>query len=224
MKLLPVVLSLTAGSVDVISFLGLNGLFNSHITGNLVILAARVVGSGQAPIAIILSVPVFMLVLFLARILSRRLASGGIDALQPFLLLQLLLLAGFLTISVAAGGSLNPNAAIAVFAGMLGVSAMAIQNALVQVSLAGSPSTTAMTANVTRFTLDLADALFDRDPEKVAGARLRASATWPTIVGFAVGCAVGAACEAAFAMRALAVPVALIALALVIARVDKSPA
>ena len=33
-------LSLTAGSADVISFLGLGGLFVAHITGNLVILAA----------------------------------------------------------------------------------------------------------------------------------------------------------------------------------------
>jgi uncharacterized membrane protein YoaK (UPF0700 family) len=31
MKLLPAVLSLTAGSVDVISFLGLGGLFLAHI-------------------------------------------------------------------------------------------------------------------------------------------------------------------------------------------------
>jgi hypothetical protein len=41
-KLLPGVLSVTAGSVDVISFLGLGGLFAAHITGNLVILAAHI--------------------------------------------------------------------------------------------------------------------------------------------------------------------------------------
>jgi urea transporter len=35
---------------------------------------------------------------------------------------------------------------------MLGVSAMAVQNALVQVSLKGAPSTAVMTTNVTRFT------------------------------------------------------------------------
>ena len=35
MKLLPSVLSVIAGSVDVISFLGLGGLFTAHITGNL---------------------------------------------------------------------------------------------------------------------------------------------------------------------------------------------
>ena len=45
--LLPVVLSLTAGSMDVIGFLGLGGLFTAHITGNLVIVAAHVV-TGEA--------------------------------------------------------------------------------------------------------------------------------------------------------------------------------
>jgi hypothetical protein len=47
-KLLPTVLSVIAGSVDVISFLGLGGLFTAHVTGNLVILAAHLVDGGQA--------------------------------------------------------------------------------------------------------------------------------------------------------------------------------
>ncbi len=56
MKLLPTVLSMTAGSVDVISFLWLGGLFTAHITGNLVILASRIVSDGEAPVAPMLSV------------------------------------------------------------------------------------------------------------------------------------------------------------------------
>src|SRR5258706_8253311 len=50
-KLLPFVLSVIAGSADVIGFLGLGGLFIAHITGNLVILAARLVAGEQAPVA-----------------------------------------------------------------------------------------------------------------------------------------------------------------------------
>jgi uncharacterized membrane protein YoaK (UPF0700 family) len=39
--MLPFVLSVIAGSTDIIGFLGLNGLFTAHITGNIVVLAAR---------------------------------------------------------------------------------------------------------------------------------------------------------------------------------------
>ena len=42
-RALPFVLSLIAGSTDTIGFLGLNGLFTAHITGNVVVLAAHVI-------------------------------------------------------------------------------------------------------------------------------------------------------------------------------------
>ena len=54
-RLLPTVLSITAGSVDAISFLGLGGLFTAHVTGNLVILAAHLVSGSGAPVAPMLS-------------------------------------------------------------------------------------------------------------------------------------------------------------------------
>src|SRR5207245_7698074 len=47
---LPAVLSVIAGSADVVSFLGLDGLFNAHITGNLVIIAAHFVAGQMANI------------------------------------------------------------------------------------------------------------------------------------------------------------------------------
>jgi uncharacterized membrane protein YoaK (UPF0700 family) len=73
-KLLPGVLSVVAGSVDVISFLGLGGLFAAHITGNLVVLAAHVATGRAASLASILSVPVFIAVLGLT-----RLAAAGVE-------------------------------------------------------------------------------------------------------------------------------------------------
>jgi uncharacterized membrane protein YoaK (UPF0700 family) len=212
-KLLPSVLSLTAGSVDVISFLGLGGLFTAHITGNLVILAAHLVSGGAAPLAPMLSVPVFMVVLGLTRLLVGGLAAVGLASLRP-LLLQFLLLAGFLSLCVAAGPNLDPNAANAIVAGMLGVAAMAVQNVLVQISLTGAPSTAVMTTNVTRFMMDLGEMLLGRDPDEVAKARSRAKHTWPPIVGFTVGCGVGAACEAAVGLWSVALPTGLALLAL----------
>jgi uncharacterized membrane protein YoaK (UPF0700 family) len=62
-KLLPFVLSFVAGSVDVISFLGLDGLFTAHITGNLVVLAAHILARGEVTLALVISVPLFVIML-----------------------------------------------------------------------------------------------------------------------------------------------------------------
>jgi hypothetical protein len=97
-----VVLSVTAGCTDIISFLGLNGLFTAHLTGNLVILAAHFF-SGQAQIAPMLSVPVFIVVISLTRVLASSLELRGLVSLQPLLLLQFLLLAGFPSCLIVAG-------------------------------------------------------------------------------------------------------------------------
>ena len=213
-KLLPTVLSVIAGSVDVISFLGLGGLFTAHITGNLVILAAHIVSGGDAPLAVMLSVPVFMIVLGMTRLLVGGLEAIGVASLRPLLLLQFLFLSGFLVLCVAAGPSLDPNAVIAIIAGMLGVAAMAVQNALSQISLTGAPSTAVMTTNVTRFMMDVGEILLGRNPDGVNNARHRAKHTWPAIAGFTVGCALGGAFEAAVGLRSLVLPAGLALLAL----------
>jgi uncharacterized membrane protein YoaK (UPF0700 family) len=97
---------------------------------------------------------------------------------------------------------------------MLGVSAMAVQNALVQISLKGAPSTAVMTTNITRFMMDVGGVMFGREAAEVAKARSRAQSTWSAILGFAVGCGLGAACEAAIGLTALALPTGLALLAL----------
>jgi uncharacterized membrane protein YoaK (UPF0700 family) len=199
-----VALSLTAGSVDVISFLGLGGLFTAHITGNLVILAAHLAGGGAAPLAPMLSVPVFMLALCLTRLLAGGLEIIGRASLRPLLLLQALFLAAFLILCVTQTAPVNPNAAVPVVAGMFGVSAMAVQNALVQVTLKGAPSTAVMTTNVTRFTTDIGTVAARRGPRRsgqgasprrpnlavdhrlhrrVRPRRGKRSEVWPVVVG-----------------------------------------
>ena len=213
-RALPIVLSVIAGSTDIIGFLGLNGLFTAHITGNLVVLAAHVVAGEPTIFSYILSVPVFMLVLLVTRLLAGVLERAGRDTLGPLLLLQLLSLAVFLVLCIAAGPWTDPNAAAAVFAGMFGVAAMAVQNALVQISLQNTPTTAVMTTNVTHFVLDLGGVLVGGEPAEVAKARSRAMRTLPVIVGFATGCGLGAACEAAVGLWSLALPTGLALLAL----------
>ena len=213
-RLLPVVLSLTAGSMDVIGFLGLGGLFTAHITGNLVMVAAHVVTGEAAQWAAILSVPVFMLVLCLARLSAGGFETIGLDSLRPLLLVQFLLLSGSLIICVAAWPGIDPNAAIPTVAGMLAVSAMAVQNALVQVSLHGVPATAVITTNIARFTTDVGTILLGARRDEVVAARERADRLWPSIAGFIIGCCVGAVCEARFGLCALALPAGLALLAL----------
>jgi uncharacterized membrane protein YoaK (UPF0700 family) len=82
-RALPFVLSVIAGATDIIGFLGLNGLFTAHITGNLVVLTAHLVAGEPTIFSYILSVPVFMLVLFLARLLAGALERAGRDTLGP---------------------------------------------------------------------------------------------------------------------------------------------
>ena len=217
-KMLPAVLSVIAGSVDAISFLGLGGLFTAHVTGNLVVLVANLATGSRAPAANILSVPIFWAALGLTRLLAGVLERIGFVSLRPLLLLQLLLLVGFLALCAPAGASVDQHATRAIIAGMFGVSAMAVQNALVQISLRGVPSTDVTTTNITRFITDIGEMMFGRKLSDVARARERAMLTWPAIIGFAIGCGLGAACEAAIGFMSLVLPVLLAVLAVALGR------
>jgi uncharacterized membrane protein YoaK (UPF0700 family) len=212
-RALPFVLSVIAGSTDTIGFLGLNGLFTAHITGNIVVLAAQVVAGNPTMISYILSVPVFMLVLLLTRLLAGGLERSGISTLAPLLLLQLIVLAAFLVLCVTAGPWHDADAILAIIAGMFGVAAMAVQNALVQISMKKSPTTAVMTTNVTHFMLDLGETLVAGDAGKIAAARDRAMRTLPVLVGFTIGCGLGAAGEAIAGFWSLALPTGLALLA-----------
>jgi uncharacterized membrane protein YoaK (UPF0700 family) len=216
-KLLPAVLSVIAGSADTISFVGLGGLFAAHITGNLVLIAAHVVAGGEARLAHMLSVPVFIVVIGLTRLLAYGLEGIGVATLRPLLLLQFALLCGSLAACVAAGAPIDPEASTAILGAMLGVSAMAVQNTLVQIALKGAPSTAVMTTNITRFTVDVGELMLGRDRESAAQARTRVRHTWPAIVGFAAGSGLGAACQAVGGLWALVLPAGLALLAVAMA-------
>jgi uncharacterized membrane protein YoaK (UPF0700 family) len=220
-RVLPFVLSVIAGSTDAIGFLGLNGLFTAHITGNIVVLAAQVVAGNPTIISYILSVPVFMLVLLLTRLLAGGFERSGRSTLAPLLLLQLIVLVAFLVLCVTAGPWRDADAILAIIAGMFGVAAMAVQNALVQISMKKSPTTAVMTTNVTHFMLDLGETLVAGDAGKIAAARNRAMRTLPVIVGFTIGCGLGAAGEAIAGFWSLALPTGLALLAFAMGLADQ---
>ena len=218
MKVLPSVLSMIAGSADVIGFLGLGGLFIAHITGNLILIAAHIVSGSELSPSHLLSVPVFIAVLGLTRLLVAGLEAAGLASLRPLLLLQLFLLTGFLAFGVAAGP--NVSKIMTIIAGMLGVSAMAVQNAMVAMSLKDSPTTAVMTTNITRFVMDVGEVLLGNDPDKVTEARRRSSHTFPAIIGFAGGAGLGAACFVVAGLWSLMLPTTLALIALAISLGD----
>jgi uncharacterized membrane protein YoaK (UPF0700 family) len=210
--LLSAVLSTTAGAVDVIGFLSLGGLFTAHITGNLVVLTAHYVTGGFGQIGPLLSVPVFMAVLATVTLLFANRATHA--ARRALLVLQAVLLAAFLGLGARLGPFTNPDTGMAVFVGMLGVAAMATQNALVKLELPGLPSTAVMTTNTTQLAIDLAVVVRGRgEPGDLARARHRAGVTFPAVAGFVAGCAAGGFLEIHLGLWALGLPVVLAAIA-----------
>src|SRR5260370_15301925 len=147
----PFVLSLIAGSTDIIGLLGLNGLFTAHITGNLVVLAAHIVAGDPTIFSYVLSVPVFMLMLFLTRLLAGGLKQIGVSTLRPLLLLQLFFLVAFLSVCIAAGPGGAAQVLISGTPGMFGVARMAGSDAPVPTLLSDTPHTALLTQNVTQF-------------------------------------------------------------------------
>jgi len=154
-----------------------NGLFAAYITGNEVVLATHIVVRDPAILSYILSVPVFILILFLTRLLAGGLERTGVSTPRPLLLLQLFFLIALLAVCVVASPRRAAAAVLAVTADMFGVAAMAVQNALVQILLTNTPTTAVMTTNITHFMLGLGEVLVGRDRARLAHARACASAS-----------------------------------------------
>src|ERR1700691_6067556 len=211
--LLVAVLSVTAGAIDVIGFLALGGLFIAHVTGNIVILVAHYTTGGFSRIGPLMAVPVFIAALATVVWVSRDKPKQR--TLRALLILHAALLTGFLALSVALGPFSNPGGAVAASVGMLGVAAMATQNALVKLDLPGFPTTAVLTGNTVPLTIELTTLVRGNTlPEKMALARRRIRMTLPAFAGFIAGCMTGGLLEVHFGLRALAFPAVLAALAI----------
>jgi len=188
--LLPLVLSLNAGYVDTAGFLALQGLFTAHVTGNFVTLGASLVLGTSGAVAKLLALPVFCLVVILARLLSTA-------ALKIILGVKFAFLVVGAALAIHFGPFTNGDAIPAVVTGMVLVAAMAIQNAAHRIHLASAPPSTLMTGTTTQIMIDLADMLQGPKPETgTPGARLARMST--NIVAFALGCASAALLYARF--------------------------
>jgi uncharacterized membrane protein YoaK (UPF0700 family) len=210
---LPPLLSVIAGMVDLTGFFTLGNIFTAHVTGNLVVIAAKAVRGGPLNLAQTLSVPVFILAVAAVWLLARASGRRGPGLTRLLLLVQFLLLAGNLIFSVITKPSANPHGLMAGIAVMMAVSAMACQFALFRLALPGGISTAVMTGNLTNTVLALMDMLSHGSSLMTADAgRLKRSLR--LLFGFHVGCIVATAAISLLADWAWSLPVALAAVAI----------
>src|SRR5580700_3980690 len=112
-KLLPPLLSVIAGMVDLTGFLTLGNIFTAHITGNLVVVGALLVRHGRINPPQILAIPVFILAVAATWLLARTSGRRGPGLLRLLLLVQFLLLACVLIHSVITKPSADPHGLMA---------------------------------------------------------------------------------------------------------------
>jgi uncharacterized membrane protein YoaK (UPF0700 family) len=186
-------LSFNGGFVDTAGFLGLQGLFTAHVNGNFVTLGAALVYGHHGIIGKILALPVFILVIALARIAGAALRARKAPVLRVFLGVEVALLFLFFALAVTFGPFDDADTPAALLTGFAGISAMALQNALHRVHLANLPPTTLMTGSTTQATIDAVDLIAGTDPEHAAAIRTRFGRLSLSILYFAAGCAASAA-------------------------------
>src|SRR5262245_31825625 len=107
--------------VDVIGFLSL-GLFTAHVTGNLVVIAAQLLRGGPSHWAQILAFPVFMMAVAAAWLIAKVSNRRGPALLRPLLVVQFLLLACVLILSVVGKLAGDPHGLLAGVIAMIAVS------------------------------------------------------------------------------------------------------
>jgi uncharacterized membrane protein YoaK (UPF0700 family) len=207
-KLLPGLLSFNGGFVDTAGFLGLQGLFTAHVTGNFVTLGAALVFGTYGVIGKLLALPEFVLIVALARVIGSALRRRGFNALQVLLVLKVICLLAFFVLAVAFGPFPDSDTPAALVTGFAGIAAMAIQNAVQRVHYAAIPPTTLMTGNTTQATLDAVDLLWPESGSTRALVRARLVRTLRGIIWFAAGCGAAAVLYYIVGFWCLAVPVA----------------
>lgn len=189
---LPTILSINAGYVDTAGFMALHGLFTAHVTGNFVTLGAALVLGTSGVIAKLLALPVFCVVVVLARLLRFSLMGRGLPVVRTLLMLKLALLAASAVLALRYGPFGTGDSAPAILLGMIMVAAMAIQNAVHRVHLGSAPPSTLMTGTTTQIMLDLADCIHGVPQEQQAALKGRLARMSLAVLAFACGCAAAA--------------------------------
>jgi uncharacterized membrane protein YoaK (UPF0700 family) len=183
-------LGLIAGYVDTAGFVALFGLFTAHVTGNFVLIGSELSTPSGAHVLLLkfLAVPAFALGVVLARLFDLRCARLGHNPARPLLLMQLLLLIGFMVAGIAASPIRDAQAPLVLACGMLGAAGMGVQNAAAKLQFGRLAPTTVMTGNVTELLIDMTDLASGRGNQALHDRFVKFF--WP-VLSFAFGCIAG---------------------------------
>jgi len=217
-RIVPALLSFTAGYVDSCTFLALFGLYVAQVTGSFVVFGSGLVAHEEGFVIKVLAIPMFFAAGVFATVFAEVLRRRGRAPLPYALALECVLLFGFIVF-----GLMTPmrdaNAPATVLAAMLGLSAMGVQSAAVRLLMPGVASTNVMTTNTTLFAIDTGELLLgwhgkrNGDVEaaaQYASARDRLSHLIPLGIGFFLGTAIGAVAYVMFGLACLAVVLVLL--------------
>lgn len=216
-------LSYNGGFVDTAGFLGLQGLFTAHVTGNFVTLGAALVNGSHGIIGKILALPEFVVVVALARLAGMALRARQLPVLRTLLAAKVVLLICFFALAVSCGPFPDANTAAALLTGFAGIAAMAVQNAVQRVHLPAQPPTTLMTGTTTQATIDAVDLITGVVGAQRDAIRARFYRLSLAILYFGSGCATAALLYAWVGFWCLAVPV-LVGLATAAMRIEEAAA
>jgi len=203
---LPTLLSINGGYVDTAGFLALHGLFTAHVTGNFVTLGAALALGTSGAVAKLLALPMFCVVVFLARLVGGDLTRRKLPTLQIILTLKLLLLMLAAILALRFGPFGDGDGWQAILTGMTLIAAMAIQTTAHRIHLGSTPPTTMMTGTTTQIMIDIADLLYRAKPEEKAAMKVRLVRMGIAVGGFALGCAAAAALFLLVGMACFLVP------------------
>ncbi len=213
-------LSFAAGYVDSCTFIALFGLFVAQVTGSFVLVGAQIARGEHAFLLQMLGIPMFLVAGAATTLLVAFAEERRLSALACCLALEIALLTGFLIAGLAGAPFAVRGAPLEIVAGVLGVSAMGVQSATVQLVMRGTPSTNVMTTNTTQLSILTAQTLLywharRSAPDDPRAARLASTPdrllnVLCVALGFLLGTVAGALAYGAADMWCLLVPIALI--------------
>jgi uncharacterized membrane protein YoaK (UPF0700 family) len=202
-RLLPACLGFVAGFIDACTFFALFHFFVAQVTGSFVIAGEQFVGLDKTMLAPIFAIPVFFLMGMSTTLLLAWSGRTGWIALAAGLAVELALVIAFFIAGMIGAPFVDPNAPLAVASGLLGISAMGVQSALVRLLMRGVGSTNVMTSNTTQLAIDAAEWLIAAYRKRVmlddpgveadyATLRVRFAWLFSIMAGFLVGTICGA--------------------------------